>query len=407
VAKETQTSRLFEFEEAHFSGGIGRRPVAIVRAEGARLWDSDGNEYIDCAAGQGWANVGHSHPDVTRAIQEQAAILVAHTESSFNDQRALWFTELASVLKRTFGQSQRGLLSRIHPCNSGAEAIEVAIKVARYFTGRPGIVATRGGFHGRTLGALSATWNPRYRQPFEPLLPGFRHVPYNDIAAMETAISPDTAAVIVEVVQGEGGVHVGDPAYLQALRRLCNDRSTLLIVDEIQTGLGRTGRWFASQHFGLQPDIVALGKALGGGIPMAAIAWREELGLLNAGLHGSTFGGNPLACAASRAVLRVLNEEQLPERAARLGDWLLAELRALPSPSIREARGRGLMIGLELRRRVTPILKALMARGVWALPAGPTVLRLLPPLVISEKDLQTVVLTIRDVLDLQDGNGSD
>ncbi|MFQ5612604.1 MAG: aspartate aminotransferase family protein [Anaerolineae bacterium] len=397
-----QTSQMLELEKAHMSGGIGRRPVAIVRAAGARLWDSDGNEYIDCAAGQGWANAGHSHPEVTGAIQAQAAVLVAHTESSFNDQRALWLGELAAVLRDALGETERGALGRIHACNSGAEAIEAAIKVARYFTGRPGIVAARRGFHGRTLGALSATWNPKYRRPFEPLLPGFSHVPFNDVEAAQAAINDETAAVIVEVVQGEGGVNPARPDYLAALRRLCDERGALLVVDEIQTGFGRTGRWFAGQHFDLQPDVIALGKTLGGGLPMGAIAWREGLGPLKPGTHGSTFGGNPLACAASRAVLRVMQDEQLPERAGRLGGWLLAELRALDAPLVREVRGLGLMVGLELRRKVTPVLKALLERGVWALPAGPTVLRLLPPLVISEEDLQTVVRAIGEALGVGD-----
>lgn len=398
-----QTQALIDLENAHASGGVGRRPLVIVRAEKVRLWDSDGKEYIDCAAGHGWANVGHSHPAVLRAIRNQAARLVALTESSYNDQRALWFSELAAVLGRTIGPSRRGPLNRIHPCNSGTEAIEAAIKVARYFTGRPGIVALRGGFHGRTLGALSATWNPNYRRPFEPLVPGFHHVPLNDLDALERAVSGQTAAVIVEIIQGEGGVTPGEGQFFQAARQLCDERGALLVVDEIQTGLGRTGRWFACQQHGLQPDLIALGKALGGGIPMAALVWREELGQLKSGLHSSTFGGNPLACAAGRAVLQVLADEKLPERAARLGERLLAELQALESPLIREVRGAGLMVGLELRRKVTPVLRALMERGIWALPAGPTVLRLLPPLVISEAELGVVVKAIGEVLEATRG----
>lgn len=392
------TERLKQIEDAHSSGGTNRRPVVLVRARGARLWDSEGREYIDCAAGHGWANVGHSHPAVTRAISEQAALLVAHTESSYNDQRALWFDELAEVLSRVPGEADKGALSRIHPCNSGAEAIESAIKAARFLTGRQHIVAAKGAFHGRTLGALSATWNPKYRKPFEPLVPGFTHVPYNDPAAMDEAVGKGTAAVLLEVVQGEGGVRLGDPAALRSVREICDRHGALLVIDEIQTGLGRTGAWFACEHMGLAPDMLALGKSIGGGIPMGVLAWREGLGSFDAGVHGSTFGGNPLACAASRAVLRVLRDETLPERAARLGDWLLTELRGVDLPLVREVRGLGLMVGIELRKKVGPVLKGLMDLGIWALPAGPTVLRLLPPLTIEEADLQTAVSAIREVL---------
>jgi acetylornithine/LysW-gamma-L-lysine aminotransferase len=219
---------------------------------------------------------------------------------------------------------------------------------------------------------------------------------------MAEHITEDTAAVLVEVVQGEGGVRPGDADYFRGLRCLCDERGALLVVDEIQTGLGRTGRWFAYDHVGTTPDILCLGKALGGGLPMGAVVWREALGTLPAGVHGSTFGGNPLACAASRAVLRTLAEEDLPARAARLGQEFMAGLRAIESPLVREVRGWGLMIGVELRQRVTPVLKDLMGRGVLALPAGPTVVRFLPPLVIEEAELQVVLETVRDVLENAD-----
>jgi len=401
-----KTERLLELESRHSSGATGRRPVVIVRGEGARLWDSEGREYIDCAAGHGWANPGHSHPVVTRAIQEQAARLIMHTESSGSDQRALWFAELLEVLRDAFGESGRGPFSRIHPCNSGAEAVEGALKLARQLTGRPGVVAAKGGFHGRTMGALSATWNPKYRKGFEPFVPEFEHVTFNDVAAAEAAVGERTAAIIVEIVQGEGGVRPGAPDYFRALRRICDERGALLVVDEIQTGLGRTGKWFACQHIagsadgagGLQPDVLVLGKALGGGVPMGAFVWREELGKFASGTHGGTFGGNPLACAAARAVLRTLREEALPERAADLGAKLIAELREIDAPVVREVRGLGLMVGVELRTKVASVLRALMERGVWALPAGPTVLRLLPPLVIAEQDMRSAVQAVREVL---------
>jgi acetylornithine/LysW-gamma-L-lysine aminotransferase len=381
---------IISLEDSHTSGAYPKRPIALVRGQGARVWDADGREYIDCIAGHGVASLGHCHPAVTAAIQEQAELLVTCSETLYNDQRAALLAELAAHVP--------GDLSRAFLCNSGAEAVEGAIKITRLFTGRPGVVATMRGFHGRTLGALSATWNEKYRKPFTPLVPGFSHVPYNDLEAMAEHVTEDTAAVLVEVVQGEGGVRLGDADYFRGLRRICDDRGVLLVVDEIQTGLGRTGCWFAYEHVGITPDVLCLGKALGGGLPMGAVLWREALGTLPAGVHGSTLGGNPLVCAASRSVLRTLAEEDLPARAARLGQEFMAGLRGIESPLVREVRGRGLMVGVELRRRVTPVLRQLMGHGVLALPAGPTVVRFLPPLVIEAAELQVVLETVRDVL---------
>jgi acetylornithine/LysW-gamma-L-lysine aminotransferase len=388
------TQEIISTEETHTSGAYPKRPIALVRGQGARVWDADGQAYIDCVAGHGVASLGHCHPAVTAAIQQQAATLVTCSEVFYNEQRADLLAELTAHTP--------GDLKRVFLCNSGAEAIEGAIKIARLLTGRTGVVATMRGFHGRTLGALSATWNEKYRAPFLPLVPGFSHVPFNDLQAMAEAITSDTAAILVEVVQGEGGVFAGDASYFQGLRRLCDERGVLLILDEVQTGLGRTGRWFACEHVAVLPDVLCLGKTLGGGLPMGAVVWREALGTLPSGVHGSTFGGNPLACAASLAVLQVLADENLPGRAARLGEQFLAGLRAIPSPLVREVRGWGLMVGLELRQRATPVLKDLMARGVLALPAGPTVLRFLPPLVIEEAELQAVVEAVDDALRIQD-----
>ncbi len=386
--------QIYELESKYNSGGVGRRPIAIVKAKGSRLWDSEGNEYIDCAGAQGWANVGHSHPLVTAAIQTQLETYVAGQESSYNDQRALWMRDMAEVLEDSLGWSD----SYLHLSNSGTEAIEAALKFARFSTGRTSIVATMRAFHGRTMGALSITANKKYKKPFEPLIPNVGHVVYDNLEAMDKAIGDDTAAVIIELVQGEGGVHLGSRAYFQSLRELCNQRGALLIIDEIQTGVGRTGRWLACEHHALSPDVVCLGKSIGGGLPMGVTAWRSEVGRFKPGLHGSTFGGNPLVCAASRAVIEVMATEKLAERAARLGQWLQEELRSLESTQIRGVRGLGLMIGLELRSKVTPVLQKLMGRGVWALPAGLNVLRLLPPLVIEQSDLEQVIETIGEVL---------
>jgi acetylornithine/LysW-gamma-L-lysine aminotransferase len=381
---------IIALEDRHTSGLNVKRPIALVRGQGALVWDADGRAYIDCMTGHGVATLGHCHPEVTAAIQAQAATLVACSEAVYNDQRAALMEELT--------HHTPGDLKRVFLCNSGAESIEAAIKFARFFTGRTDVVAAMRGFHGRTMGALSATWNAKYRDPFLPLVPGFHHVPFNNLAAVENALTDQTAAVIIEVIQGEGGVHPADPAYLEGLRALCTQRGVLLIIDEVQTGMGRTGRWFACEHFGVLPDILCLGKALGGGVPMGAVIWREALGTLPAGIHGSTFGGNPLACAASRAVVRVMARDDLPGRAARLGEKLLADLRTIRSPLIREVRGRGLMVGVELRRRATQVLRALMERGVLAMPAGSTVVRLLPPLVIAEEQLDQVVEAMAQAL---------
>jgi [amino-group carrier protein]-gamma-(L-lysyl/L-ornithyl)-L-glutamate aminotransferase len=398
--QETHAAELAAIETAHASGGVPRRDAVVVRGEGAYLYTEDGRSFLDFSSGHGWANVGHCHPVVTQAIHEQSTRLIALTESASNDQRALWFRDLTHRLESSYPPSDRGLLQRIIPCNSGTEGIEAALKVARLFTGRQEFVAFHRGFHGRTFGALSATAKAAFREPFAPLVPGFTHVAFNDAGAVAQAVSERTAGVIVEVVQGEGGVHVADRAFLDALREVCTASGALLVVDEIQTGLGRTGRWFAGEHFDLTPDILVLGKTLGGGIPMGATIWREQLGTIPAGSHGSTFGGGPLPCAAGRAVLKVMADESLPERASQLGARAVERLRAGAPRVVREIRGLGLMIGIELRSKVGPVLGRLMERGVWALPAGMNVLRLLPPLVIEESDLDrgldVILRTLQD-----------
>ena len=384
-------------EEQYGSGAVQRRPVTIVRGEGARLYDSEGRSYIDCSAAHGWAALGHSHPEVSAAIQRQAARLTMLTESASNDVRARWFEQLVRILGIEFPADERGGLTRVQPANSGAEAVEAALKFARFVTGRTEVVAFSRAFHGRTFGALSATAPSPRRDRFAPLVPGFLHVAYGNFESADASISDSTAAVIVEVIQGEAGIHEGSTEFLQGVERLCRDRGALFIVDEIQTGFGRTGRWFASGWHALAPDLVVLGKALGGGVPMGAAVWRERLGGFESGMHGSTFAGAPLACAASLATLQVIERERLAERAHRLGTDVLEQLRSIGSGQVREIRGRGLMIGVELRGRVGPVLQGLLDRGVWALPAGLNVLRLLPPLVIAEPDLTRAVRAIGEV----------
>jgi acetylornithine/LysW-gamma-L-lysine aminotransferase len=339
------------------------------------------------------ANVGHSHPVVAEAIAKQAQTLITCPEFVYNDRRAALLARLAALLP--------GEMKRIFLCNSGTEAVEGAIKFARLSTGRAGVVATMRGFHGRTLGALSATHKKEYRDPFGPLVPGFSHVPFNNLERMEQAITGETAAVLVEVVQGEGGVRPASREWLKAIQALCRQRGVLLIVDEVQTGYGRTGRMFAVEHFDIEPDLLCLGKGVAGGVPMGAIGIGARVAELPVGVHGSTFGGNPLACAAATAVLDIFEQEGLAAQAAERGAYLQDRLRALELPAVREVRGLGLMVGVELRMRVMPAVLALMDHGVLALNAGPTTLRLLPPLVIGREELDAVVEAIAAVLQVE------
>ena len=386
-----ETTTVFEIEDRYGSGTYGKRPTALVRGEGVYVWDINGNRYLDATSGQGVAALGHCHPAVIAAVNAQTNTLVSIHESFYSDRRAELYTLLDSITPAD--------LSRFFLCNSGAEAIEGALKVAKLLTGRHGIVAAKRAFHGRTTGALSMTWTPKYRKPFQEWLPTVEHVAYNDIAAAVEAIAPETAAVVVESVQGEGGVHPAEIDYLQALRERCDVTGAMLIMDEIQTGFGRTGKWFGFEHAGIVPDIIALAKAIGGGLPMGAVCWRAAHGPIERASHGSTFGGNPLACAAAIATLSTIRDEGIVERARSKGDWLINELAELDLRGVRAVRGRGLMVGLELRGRVTPVLKALQEEGVLALPAGLNTLRLLPPLIISRDELRLIIDAIEAVLD--------
>lgn len=382
--------QIIELEDCYGSGLYAKQPIVLVRGKGARVWDAEGRAYIDCVGGQGVASVGHANPAVAQAIAAQAQRLITCPNGFYNDQRAQLLAELLRLAPPG--------LERAFLCNSGAEAVEAAIKFARLSTGRSQVVAAMRGFHGRTLGALSATWNKAYREPFEPLLPGFAFVPYNRLERLEQAVDGGTAAVLLEVVQGEGGVIPGDGDYLRGAQALCQERGALLIIDEVQTGLGRTGQMFAAQHHGLQPDLVCLAKALAGGLPMGAVLIGSRVGRLPPRAHGTTFGGNPLACAAALATLGYIEAEGLPGRAALLGSRLLDGLRAIPSPLVRQVRGLGLMVGVELKATAAPYLAALAERGVLALTAGATVMRFLPPLVISTEELDTVLEQVAQVL---------
>ncbi len=380
---------IMEVESAHTSGLYGKQPIIFVRGQGASLFDINDVEYIDCNSGHGVANLGHAHPKVAAAIALQSTRLITLFETFYNDQRA--------VLMKIMGSLVPGL-PRVFFCNSGTESVEAAIKFARISTGRPGIVATMRAFHGRTYGALSATYNKKYREGFEPLVPGYSHVPYNNVEALEKAIDENTAAFIVEAVQGEGGVYTIDAEYIQTARRVCDEKGALLILDEVQSGFGRTGRMFAFQHFNITPDLLCCAKSIAGGVPMGAILIGTRVENLGPGVHGSTFGGNPLSCAAAAAALTAIIEEDLPKQAEEKGNYFTDKIRQINSPLIREVRGMGLMIGLELKQKVMPTLRALQERHILALNAGLTVIRLLPPLVITYDQMDRVVAELEIVL---------
>jgi len=370
-------------ESAHTSGLYQKRDLAIIHGKDAVVWDADGNEYIDCVGGQGSANLGHGNIAVAEAIGAQARILATCTELFYNDRRAEAYEALARHLPPE--------LDRMFFCNSGTEAVEGALKFAFLATKRRGVVATMRGFHGKTLGALSATWGPEYRELFGPLLAGFSHVPFNKAEALDAAITGETAAFILELVQGEGGVRPAAPEFVREAERLCAERGVMLIVDEVQTGFCRTGTMFAIERYGIVPDLLCLAKSIAGGVPMGAIAFRRTVGDLPKRAHSTTFGGNPLACAAAVAAIGEMDRLGLARNAAERGAQLVLGLEKIGSPKVREVRGLGLLIGLELKENAGPTIRALQSQGVLALGAGPTVVRYLPPLVITEAQVERVI----------------
>ena len=381
--------QILDTENKHTSGVYAKQTLTIVRGQGASLFDVDGVEYLDCSSGHGVANLGHAHPKIAEALYKQASTLITLFESFPNDQRALLMEKITTLVPG---------LDRVFFCNSGTEAVEAAFKFARISTGRKNFIAAMRAFHGRTFGSLSATFNKKYREGFEPLLPGVSHVSYNNIEALDKAVNEETAAVILEVVQGEGGVYPASLEYVQAARRICDERGALLIVDEIQTGFGRTGKMFAVQHYGVTPDLLTCAKSLAGGVPMGAVLIGANIKNLVPGVHGSTFGGNPLSCAAANAALDVILGEDLPGQAAAKGAYLMEKLKSIQSPNIREVRGLGLMVGIEMKQKVAGYLKALQEKRIIALNAGMTVIRLLPPLVITYEQIDHLVEVLTEVL---------
>jgi acetylornithine/LysW-gamma-L-lysine aminotransferase len=388
---EIKKKTVLELEDELGAGTYYKRKIVIVRGQGARLWDETGREYIDCVGGQGSANLGHGNPYVVKGLQDQAEKLITCTELFYSEQRALLLERLVRITPTR--------IARFFLCNSGTESVEGALKFARLATGRTEIVAAMRGYHGKTMGALSATWNKDYREPFVPLVPGFSHVPFDNLQKAREAITEKTAAFLVEVIQGESGVRPGSIEYFQGVQNHCREMGVLFILDEVQTGFARTGRMFALEHFGLQPDILCMAKSLAGGIPMGAIGISDSVaGKLFKLAHTSTFGGNPLACAAANAAIQYLEDYRLAERAGKLGAEFIEDLKKIQSPRIREVRGLGLMVGIELKEKSGPYIQKLMERNVLVLGAGPTVIRYLPPLVIERDDLKQVAAVTAEVL---------
>ena len=377
-----------ELEQTYELGVYSRRDIVLVRGRGARLFDENGREYIDCAANVGVSNIGHGNEAVARAVHDQYLTLGNCYSMFYNPVRARLAQKLASLAP--------GNLNKVFFCNSGAEANEAAIKFARASTGRSEIIAAMRGFHGKTMGALAATWGPEYQKPFAPMLPGLKHVPYNNFAKLEAAVGGNTAAILLEVVQGEGGVRIGDKDYFQKVRQICDTNGILLIIDEVQTGFGRTGTLFACEQF-VEPDMLCLAKSLAGGIPMGAVLCNDRI-KVPVKSHTSTFGGNPTACAAALASVDVIEKEGLVEKSKTLGEYFLKELRDIKNSKIREVRGLGLMLGIELKEKAGPYVQKLTEKGVIVLLAGATVIRLLPPLVITKEEIDTVVEALKDSL---------
>ena len=384
----SSTEELHAFDKDHYLPTFGRYPLAFREGKGSRLFDVEGKEYIDALAGIAVNNVGHAHPKIVKAISEQASKLI-HISNFYLSEPQVNLTRKLVELSG---------LDRVFFGNSGAEAAEGAIKIARKYASKNGrggtIITMKNAFHGRTMAAVAASGKPSMMNGFDPIPTGFCNVPFSDIEEVRKNVDENVGAVMVETVQGEGGVRPADPAFLQELRSLCDEENIVLVLDEVQCGIGRTGKMFAFEHYGIMPDIMALAKGLGGGVPIGAVLASEKVGsAIDRGDHGTTFGGNPLACATALATLEVIEEEHLLEKAAENGDWLKTEIEKVRSnyPEIKEVRGKGLMIGIELDKLAKPIVISMMHHQVLANATAENVVRLVPPLNIPREDLEEVL----------------
>jgi len=381
-------SSLSDLDKKQYLQTFSRYPITLEKGEGSHVWDVEGNEYIDVLGGIAVNALGHNHPKLVQAIQEQAGKLLHISNFYLSVPQAMLSKKLIALSG----------LDRVFFTNSGAESVEGAIKISRKYAhsiGRGGeIISFDGSFHGRTLATI-ATGKVKMQKGFEPIPLGFKKVPFNDLDAVKQAVSKETAAILIEPIQGEGGINVADASFLKDLRTYCNEQNIVLIFDEIQCGVGRTGKMFAKDHDGVQPDIMTLAKALGGGVPIGAILSNEKVSsAMEFGDHGTTFGGNPLVCAASLAVLETIESENLLEESAKKGQWLRMEIEKLNIPNIKEIRGKGLMLGIEFDFETKPLVAKMLEKGVLANATANNVLRLVPPLNIPTTDLKKVVEVI-------------
>lgn len=403
VKSGSKSREYIEIEDRYGAHNYHPLDVVITRGEGVWVWDVDGNRYLDCLSAYSALNQGHVHPKILNALTEQAQKVTLTSRAFRNDQLPLLYQEMAELTGYEMAL----------PMNSGAEAVESALKLARKWAytvkGVPRhqaeIIVFANNFHGRTISVISFSSEPLYKDDFGPFTPGFISVPYGDIEAVRQAITPNTAAIMIEPIQGEAGVIVPPDGFLKQLRQICDTENVLLICDEIQTGLGRTGKLFASDHEEVRPDIMILGKALSGGFyPVSAVlADQPVMGLFQPGEHGSTFGGNPLAAAVARAALQVIVDEKLVKNAAELGEYFMEQLSEIPSPHVKEIRGKGLLIGVELKDKAggaRRFCKALQQRGILAKETHQNVIRFAPPLIIDRQTIDWAITHIREVLNL-------
>jgi acetylornithine/LysW-gamma-L-lysine aminotransferase len=385
---------IIESENRLMANVFGKRQIVITRGKAATLWDINGKEYVDCMGSYGVALLGHCHPKVVAAIKAQADRLICCHASLYNDRRSEFLEKVARI---TPAGLNKAFLS-----NSGAESVECAIKLARKFSGKPEIIALMGAFHGKTMGALSATWDKKYREPFLPLVPEFKHVPPDNLEKVKEAIGEKTAAVMLEPIRGEGGVRVPPEGFLQGVRQLCDEKNVLLIFDEVQTSFGRTGKMFGCQNWGVTPDIMTLAKPFAGGLPIGITVAKENImSAFKVGEHSTTFSGGPLVCAAGCAAIDAIVEENLVEQAASMGRYFKAQLEVLMAKHkiVKEVRGLGLMLGMELRFDVYNVIQSCARNGVLILDAGRNVLRFLPPIVITKPQVDTAIVVLDKALE--------
>ena len=390
---------IMDTENRYLANVFSKKPIVLTKGKGALVWDINGKEYVDCSTSYGVALLGHCHPKVVAAVQIQAEQLITCHGAYYNDKRAEFIQKLVSITPKG--------LDKAFLSNSGAESVECAIKLARKYSGKPEIIALMGGFHGKTMGALSATWDKKYREPFMPLIPEVKHVAPDNPDKIREVITEKTAAVLMEPIRGEGGVRVPPEGYLQQVRQICNDRHILLIFDEVQTSFGRTGKLFGCENWDVTPDVMCLAKPFAGGLPIGITVAKENImSSLKVGEHSTTFSGSPLVCAAGCAAIDALVEDKLSEHAERMGKYFKAGLQTLQEKHkiVKEVRGLGLMLGMELRYDVLNVILKAANRGVLVLDAGRTVVRLLPPLVINKQQIDRTVTVLDQVLEEEEND---